>query len=413
MTEGANGPGVIVSLAVVASATRRVPTVQDVAGATVADALPEAVPLTPRRVVLVLPNWVGDVVMATPAITALRQHFPHAELVGVCRPYVAEVLGGAPWLNELVLWDKRGPRSQRTWAVARRLRRQPPDLAVLFPNSLRAAILARLAGCRHVIGYARYGRYLLLHQRLVAPRDDQGRWKPTPQIDLYNRLAEAAGTPPPGYRMRLFTTQQDEAQAQQVWQRLRLEQYARVVMFHPGAAFGAAKLWPVESFAQLARRCVQQLDSAVLVLSGPAEIELARRIVRAARSLHVYELGDVPRSIGLTKALVRRADLLVSTDSGPRHFAAAFDRPVVTLFGPTHIAWTETYYARGVHLQKSVPCGPCQRRVCPLRHHRCMRELTPEEVFAAVERLLDMAAQPQQGQTRASHSPDGRIGRAA
>jgi heptosyltransferase-2 len=86
---------------------------------------------------------------------------------------------------------------------------------------------------------------------------------------------------------------------------------------------------------------------------------------------------------------VRRADLLVTTDSGPRHFAAAFDRPVVTLFGPTHIAWTETYHLRAVHLQKPVDCGPCQRRVCPLGHHRCMTELSPMEVHEAAARLLD------------------------
>ena len=85
---------------------------------------------------------------------------------------------------------------------------------------------------------------------------------------------------------------------------------------------------------------------------------------------------------------MRRAELLVTTDSGPRHFAAAFNRPVVTLFGPTHIAWTETHHPLAVHLRKEVPCGPCQRRVCPL-DHRCMRELTPAEVFAAALSVLD------------------------
>jgi heptosyltransferase-2 len=92
-------------------------------------------------------------------------------------------------------------------------------------------------------------------------------------------------------------------------------------------------------------------------------------------------------SLGLTKACVRRCDLLVTTDSGPRHFAAAFDRPVVTLFGPTHIAWTETYHPRALHLQKPVDCGPCQRRVCPF-DHRCMKGLMPHEVLAAADGLL-------------------------
>ena len=110
------------------------------------------------------------------------------------------------------------------------------------------------------------------------------------------------------------------------------------------------------------------------MLCGPAERDMARRIAdRRAAARTSFSLSDTTLSLGLTKAFVRRADLLVTTDSGPRHFAAAFDRPVVTLFGPTHIAWTETYFAKAIHLQKQVPCGPCQQRVCPL-DHRCMRD---------------------------------------
>jgi heptosyltransferase II len=152
-------------------------------------------------------------------------------------------------------------------------------------------------------------------------------------------------------------------------------------------AFGAAKHWPVAHFAELARALSQRAGCGVLVLCGPAERETARRIAADSRSPHAFSLSDNPLSLGLTKAVVRRADLLVTTDSGPRHFAAAFGRPVVSLFGPTHVEWTETYFEKEVRLQKRVPCGPCQRRVCPL-DHRCMRDLTPAEVFAAALDLL-------------------------
>jgi heptosyltransferase-2 len=160
-----------------------------------------------------------------------------------------------------------------------------------------------------------------------------------------------------------------------------------VICLNPGAAFGAAKHWPTEHFATLARMLVDQRGSGVLVLCGPGERDLARQIVLQTSRPRVASLADQPLSLGLTKACVRRCDLLVTTDSGPRHFAAAFDRAVVTLFGPTHIAWTETYHPRAIHLQKKVPCGPCQQRVCPL-DHRCMKELLPGEVFAAVTRSL-------------------------
>jgi len=339
------------------------------------------------RIALFLPNWIGDVVMATPAIRAVRERFPAAELVAVCKPYVADVLAGAPWFSETILFDKRGPRQQRLGPVARRLRQTRIDASLLFPNSFRAALLARLGGCRNVIGFSRYGRRFLLDTRLNPAMDFWRRPVPSPVIDDYNRLAIALGTPDPGYRMELFATPADESAAEGVWQGFNLSRYPRVIGINPGAAFGAAKHWPADSFATLARMLTQRLGCGVVVFCGPSERDMARRIAEDSRSPHVLALSDMPLSLGLTKALVRRLDLLITTDSGPRHFAAAFNRPVVTLFGPTHIEWTETYFAKAVHLQKKVPCGPCQKRICPL-DHRCMRELTPETVFAAASALL-------------------------
>src|SRR5580704_4242728 len=100
-----------------------------------------------NRIALFLPNWIGDVVMATPAVQAIRDAFPTADLIPVCKPYVADVLGGNPWFREVILSDKRGPHSQRLFAAARKLHENRPDAAVLFPNSFRTALLARLAGC--------------------------------------------------------------------------------------------------------------------------------------------------------------------------------------------------------------------------------------------------------------------------
>jgi heptosyltransferase-2 len=339
------------------------------------------------RIALFLPNWVGDVVMATPAIRAVREHYPAADLVAVCKPYVADVLAGSPWFSETILFDKRGPKPQRLWPVAGRLRRQRIDAALLFPNSFRTAMLARLGGARRIAGFSRYGRGLLLTDRLYPKTDFWGRPVPLPIIDDYNRLALALGTPDPGHGMQLFTTPADEAAAAATWSRFAMARYPRVIGLNPGAAFGASKHWPADSFAKLARKLTQQLGCGVIVLCGPSEREAARQIADDSRSPHVHSLSDVPLSLGLTKAVVRRLDLLITTDSGPRHFAAAFDRPVVTLFGPTHIEWTETYFSNAEHVQKKVPCGPCQKRVCPL-DHRCMRDLSPDEVFAAAERLL-------------------------
>jgi heptosyltransferase-2 len=324
--------------------------------------------------------------MATPAFRALRKHYAHAQIVGVLKPYVAGVLEGGDWFDHLLFtggkeWAHSVP------AVAWKLRKHKIDLAVLFPNSFRSALIARLGGCRQRVGFVRYCRGPLLTDRVPPIRDPRGRLLPSPVLEAYNLLAKRAGCPPPARKMELFTTPRDEAATDAVWQQAGLTDFAKVVCLNPGAAFGSAKHWPVDYFVTLARDLAQRQGYGGLVLCGPVERELARRVAALARHPAVHSLADVPLSIGLTKACIRRADLLVTTDSGPRHFAAAFNRPVVTLFGPTHIAWTETYHQLAVHLQEKVDCGPCQLRVCPL-DHRCMSRLTPTKVFHAATALL-------------------------
>jgi len=340
------------------------------------------------NIAVFLPNWVGDVVMATPALRALRSRFPEAQLIGVLRPYVADVLAGTHFLDEQLFYDPRCNESAlRSWSLVRRLRSRRPEMAVLLTNSLRTGMLAWASGAQRRIGFVRYGRGPLLTDRLYHRRE-RGKYAPSPVLDDYLRLAEAAGCPPESPRMELATTFDDERAATAVWRKLRLPEGNRVVVFNSGGAFGAAKLWPTEYFAELASRVAGELGHHVLVVCGPSERKVAAEIVAQARHPHVKSLAEEPLSIGLTKACVRRGRLMVSTDSGPRHFAAAFDVPVITLFGPTHIAWSENHYPRSVHLQQDVPCGPCQERVCPLRKHYCMRELTVDRVFATVAAQL-------------------------
>jgi heptosyltransferase-2 len=342
------------------------------------------------KIAVFWPNWIGDAVMATPAVRAVRRHFPNAHIVGILRPYIAGVVEASPWLDNQIFLDTSGGWHHRWLALAAHLRRESVDLALLFPNSFRSALVAWLGHCRRRVGYARYGRSALLTDCLPPVCGPDGKRFPSPIIDAYNRLALQIGCPDPGYRMELFTTREDEAAADAFWQQAGFARHAEVICLNPGAAFGSAKYWSVDSFAQLARDLVDRRGSGVLVLCGPSERDLARRIAALADRPEVHSLAAHAPSVGLTKACVRRAALLVTTDSGPRHFAAAFDRPVVTLFGPTHIAWTETHYAKAIHLQKKVDCGPCQERVCPL-DHRCMKLLTPGEVFRAAEALLKPA----------------------
>lgn len=341
------------------------------------------------KLAIFLPNWIGDAVMATPTLRALRTGFADAEIVAVLRPYVADVLDGLDLVDRRIVWDPGGDRPEnRGWRLARRLRRERFDVALLLPNSLRSAWMARLSGAKRRVGFRRDLRGRLLND----PVEPKSKSEPHPVLDEYLRLAAHLGCRRLERRMELATLPMDELRLHNFFQRTGRVDFSphakQYVCLNPGGAFGSAKHWPTESFARLANRIVAEFKRPVLVLCGPAERDAARSIVAAANHPAVASLAEEPSSIGLTKAAIKHAALLVTTDSGPRHFAPPFGVPVVTLFGPTHIAWSETFVANAVHLQHPVDCGPCQQRTCPLQHHRCMRELSMERVFAAVCALL-------------------------
>jgi heptosyltransferase II len=345
------------------------------------------------KLAVFLPNWVGDAVMATPALRALRNHFADAKILGVMPPVIADVLAGTNLVDRNILHESRRKGTDRSdSAVIRRLSSERCDLGVLFPNSWRSAWLAWRGGIRRRVGFGRDGRGLLLTD-VLAPNSRQ---VPHPVMDEYLRLAQHLECAAPAATTELAVTASDQSLLDQFWQRQSSELRSRgVVCLNTGGAFGPAKNWPTEYFADLARRIVQQFELTVLIVCGPAERDDARMIVRETALPEVLSLADEPLSIGLTKAAIRESRLLVTTDSGPRHFAQPFRVPVITLFGPTHIAWSETYYHLATHLQVPVPCGPCQQRTCPLGHHRCLRDLTVDRVFATAQKCLSPRVHPQ------------------
>jgi heptosyltransferase-2 len=344
------------------------------------------------RLGVFLPNWIGDVVMATPALRALRTFVgTDGQLIGIMRPYVADVLAGTSWLSEQILYDKPPNRfAMANRAVYRQLRAARLDRVVLLTNSWRTGWMAwRSAACER-IGHAYDARSWLLTTRLARPRTAEGRFIPT--VDAYLRLAEAVGAPPEPPRLELATTPAEEHAADAVWQQLGLPPGHQVVILNSGGAYGTAKHWPPDYFAELARRIVNRRGEslAVLVNCGPAEREIARQIAARAQHPRVISLADVEQlPIGLTKACLRRARMVVTTDSGPRFLAIAFGKPVISLFGPTDPAATKTHYDRDVSLSLSLDCQPCMARTCPLAHHRCMRELSVDHVYQAVANELD------------------------
>lgn len=357
------------------------------------------------HVLVILPRWVGDVVMSTPMLRALRAHFgAAARITGVMKPMFAELLEGTPWLDATVFYDRHGrDPARRFWAVARRLRDDPADVALVVPNSLSTAALAWAGGARRRIGFARRGRGWLLTDALSPPRATakksglaaRFRVEPASPAGHAMDLAERIGVPRQPLSMELRTTPDDEALADEVLGRLFQRSPSAgggpLVVLNDNGAFGPSKSWGAERFAGLARLTLDRLPHArVLVHCGPGDRDDARGIVRLAGHPAVQSLADEPRlPFGLAKALMRRADVVVSTDSGPRHIAAAFGTPTVVLLGPIDPRLSRSDQPRTVEMRLDLPCSPCGRRVCPLEHHDCMRLLSVDAVGSAMISLME------------------------
>ncbi len=341
------------------------------------------------RIGVFVPNWVGDVVMATPALRTLRQHFgDRAALIGIMRPYVVDVLAGTTWLDEQVVYERRSLAGVRS--LIARLRQQQLDTVLLLTNSFSTSVFAWLSGARRRAGFAMHGRRFLLTDPLFAPRR-QGRLVPRSAVDHYLAVAEVLGCRSSFQTVELATTPAEEEAVDKVWQQFGWDHQQPVVVLNTGGAYGAAKTWPSEHFSDLARRLVAARDLRILFLCGPSERDAVAQICQHAAHPHIQSLARQELGLALSKACVRRGRLMVTTDSGPRHFAAAFGVPAITLFGPTDPRWSHNYHSSAVDLQLNLPCGPCGKRICPLEHHRCMRELTVNQVAAAALRLWDAA----------------------
>ena len=341
----------------------------------------------PRRILVRAPNWVGDVVMATPAFRALRERFPEAEISLQVRETLAPLLDGAPWFDDVLAVSSHGRGVFATLAEGRALRRHGFDLGICLPDSLSSALLMRAAGVGEVVGYARGQRGAFLHRAVPPLRGDDGGEFVARERQVLG-LSAAAGAPSEDTRLELFTTEAEEAEAQAALDEAGVGAGEGLVALAPGAAYGPSKCWPPSHFARLADALAGDGLRVVLV-GAPNERERSAEVVAASTAPPVDRTGRI--SLGGLKALLRRARALVCNDAGARHVAVAFDTPVVCLFGPTSLAKTNLNLERVSVLAADVGCRPCYHRTCPI-DHRCMTRIEPARVLAATRAVLADAA---------------------
>ena len=389
---------------------------------------------------VILPTWVGDFVMATPLLRAIRRRFDGARITFLLEPNLLDLARGGEWMDDCVAWPdkaKRRPWNRDYLKLVAELRRRRFAWAIILPNSFRSALIARLSGARRRIGYDRDGRGWLLTDRVPVknrygnktsePRTDDSdlsavradssgkntlqdttsrrlkpaaqdipdragsRYRPLPLVEYYGDLAEAFGCKRPSDQLELFTMDKSDQAVQERLASLGIEDRHPLVVMSVGAKYGAAKCWLPERFAAVGDRLAVERGAAVIVTCGPGEEHIARQISEAMREDGL--IFDQPLlSLGELKSLIKRSDLLLCNDTGPRHFAKAFGVPVVTIFGPTHPQWTRTGYEAERIVRIDIECGPCQQRICPLGHLDCMKGVTVDMVFDACVGLLKAEA---------------------
>lgn len=350
------------------------------------------------NVLLIRLRQIGDVVFTTPALAALKAHFPSSRLVYIVEPSAAPIVANNPHLSEVIVAPRvRGIGGvQQDLALGRRLARMRFDIAIDFHGGPRASLLTWLSRAPRRIGYNVAGRSWMYTERVDRPRALRPRHSVENQWDLLEPL----GVEPPS-RERFPVEMPVHAEAaERVTTRLRdyrLPADARLVVVHVSAG-NPFRRWPIAAFAQLASGLVS-FDPAVhvVITSGPSEADATARVIQEARSAvddasrrRLVSCGEF--SLAELRALVEQAALYVGGDSGPMHVAATSHVPIVSLYGPTlpvrSEPWRHQVWPVAAVEVDGLACRPCDQRVCQPGDFRCLTRITPQQVLAAAERLL-------------------------
>ena len=350
------------------------------------------------RVFIRAPNWVGDAIMALPALRELRRIFAGSHISLAARTWVQGLFEGEQLADCFIsVDDARGlfGRAARLISEATTLRREGFDLAVLLTNSFGTALAARAGGIRRIAGYATDARRPLLDQ--VIPFESG--YKTLHQVRYYLNIAAHIETATTGASSvdlqgepRLTVSERDKQSARSFLERLGIGVAAGgspILVLNPGATNSAAKQWPAERFAKTADR-ISELQGFQTIIVGTAGDKPVADEVSGLMCSKAWVIAG-QTSIAELKGVLACARLVISNDTGTSHVAAALDVPTVVVFGPTEHVSTRPLSRRAAVVRHNVECSPCMLRECPI-DHRCMTRVEVDDVYAAAQNLLAGAA---------------------
>ena len=351
------------------------------------------------KIIVRSPNWVGDAVLSTPALSVLRGKHPKAHVSLLARRNVSDCFLNNPDVDEIITLPEKNDLSY--WLKAFRLRRKKYDKAILFPNSFSSALFLRISGAEEILGYRRDGRGFLLTRAPEPTRKLLMEHQVNYYLHLIERLPDSAelddiGTyiikhkrvSGPEARMALVwvVTQEEKEEARKFLKENKVKSVDRLIGINPGATYGPAKRWFPRSFADVAVKLIDKYSAKILLFGTAQEEEITDEISRYMREKCVNASGKTTlRQLG---ALLSMCELLITNDSGAMHIATAVKTPVVAIFGSTDPVRTGPWGERHTVLYRKLNCSPCFARKCPHGHYRCFKEIQVREVLLAVEEKL-------------------------
>ncbi|HPD60426.1 MAG TPA: lipopolysaccharide heptosyltransferase II [Thermodesulfobacteriota bacterium] len=344
---------------------------------------------SPAKILVHCPSWVGDLVMVTPALRAIRENNPAAHITLLVRPQVREVIAGLPYYDEVIEYDSKS--LHRKWKdkffLSRKLKKIKFSLAIIFPNSFSSAALSFLAGIPARIGFNTNARgFMLTHK--ISPPVEKGKKLPIAMVERYLMICKELHYTISSHNTILSFSPGTREAVNKLYHQREINPDKPLVTFIPGASFGASKCWPPEYFAQLGDGLTEKHNAQILIVPGPHEQEIACRIESLMRH-RPFTFAREIISLEYLKAIIKDSALVVTNDTGPRHFAVAFNVPVVVIIGPTDPRYSDYCLEKTRLLREELECSPCHLKVCPT-DHRCMRNISAEKALRACEEFLSM-----------------------
>ena len=338
-----------------------------------------------RHILLRSANWVGDAVMTTPAVRAVRKNFPLARITILAKPWVMPVFHNNPHVDEMMRYDTSGRHKGAAGLIrlSRDLRQKKFDLAILFQNAFEAALLAFAARIPRRLGFATDGRTALLTDRLYSYR----ALKKGHLIDYYLGIISGASLDLDGRELELVISAEERNKARTLLGGFGVNPAEPVAGLNPGATFGTAKRWLPERFAELSRRLYTDRGFRSLLFGGPGEVQLGRQIAAMSGDCAVNLCGRT--DLREAMALIDQCRVFVTNDSGLMHVAAALNIPQLAIIGPTDFMATGPSNSRSrlVRVPGACDLSPCLKTDCPI-DHRCMTRISVEMVFDELQALL-------------------------